>query len=690
MNVLANPFSCVDSIQISGCFPDYKDSSFMTYNQISEVNALRTGGILPGTKAQEFSVWTLNHGKVSYPSKQLPSDVPIGFHAFTNQSGFLECMWGNAQSLIDFVETSPENVNYVFMTFDSDSMTTITWMQQQIISGLTQSKMSQQQQKEFLARMFFVITPIPQIGNWIASILREWSCYDHGCGLGQVLFTNPKWQPEIKVLKRVDARYDWVFNHEWAIPSPQVTAVADACDLQKIGDTKNKVALVSDDIANCSVAQKVINLQKAESVGVLVYSRLGYPVQDFNCYGSECNEQVTIPAASIPYNAEIVVAAAVEQSGLIASLQTTSFSNYYFTIDGSGNVSEPGWFLYPSLKFLSWQMQWLTFNQNLLTKISHLKDYVVPVFDNVIMQGQNGTGNVTVHLNSIDKYDAMYLDASLSCPGDRDEMCPPWDHVATLYVCCDGSSLCGAELGRWITTFRRRIGHWITDVSAIMPLFKTSKPNLKCFFMMKVDAWWAQPWLVSLKLRFQKGSTKQYPVSAQKVVHGVYTIKKSEKPVQVTPLFKGGVFDKNYNKHYHPITFNVPEGVTSVKVYAVITGHGSDDFGCGEFCPTSHHFLVNGKHNFTKTFLNAGTPEGCADRVPEGVVPNEHGTWLYGRDGWCDGLQVDPWTFDISQFLTGGENTITYFGFYNGKDPNPSTNPGLIRMVSYLIYYMEK
>ncbi len=25
------------------------------------------------------------------------------------------------------------------------------------------------------------------------------------------------------------------------------------------------------------------------------------------------------------------------------------------------------------------------------------------------------------------------------------------------------------------------------------------------------------------------------------------------------------------------------------------------------------------------------------EQVPFGVEPNEHGTWYYGRDGWCDG-----------------------------------------------------
>ena len=45
--------------------------------------------------------------------------------------------------------------------------------------------------------------------------------------------------------------------------------------------------------------------------------------------------------------------------------------------------------------------------------------------------------------------------------------------------------------------------------------------------------------------------------------------------------------------------------VFQVEIYAVITGHGSDENGCGEFCVTSHHFTVN-KHVNNITFSEAG------------------------------------------------------------------------------------
>lgn len=61
----------------------------------------------------------------------------------------------------------------------------------------------------------------------------------------------------------------------------------------------------------------------------------------------------------------------------------------------------------------------------------------------------------------------------------------------------------------------------------------------------------------------------------------------------------------------------------------------------------------------------SGTPLGCTTLVKEGAVPNEHGTWLYGRGGWCDGLQVNPWRIDITkQVCPSTLNSIHLFLFY--------------------------
>lgn len=86
--------------------------------------------------------------------------------------------------------------------------------------------------------------------------------------------------------------------------------------------------------------------------------------------------------------------------------------------------------------------------------------------------------------------------------------------------------------------------------------------------------------------------------------------------------------------------------------------------------------------------LKAGTAQGCANLVQYGVIGNEHGTWLFGRNGWCDGAPVSRWTIDISDMVTAN-TTLNYRGLYEGETPNPPKggNPAYILMQSYLVLY---
>ena len=36
---------------------------------------------------------------------------------------------------------------------------------------------------------------------------------------------------------------------------------------------------------------------------------------------------------------------------------------------------------------------------------------------------------------------------------------------------------------------------------------------------------------------------------------------------------------------------------------------------------------------YADRFMEAGTALGCADKTARGMVPNEHGTWYFGRNG---------------------------------------------------------
>ncbi|NP_001373269.1 uncharacterized protein LOC337520 precursor [Danio rerio] len=620
-------------------------------------NAIKTrpsdalGGLEPGDPAPAFQVHTLDGMFVYSPRNE--SGRALIVHAFTNKSAFLECLWTWSESLSDLLDYLPSSTEVLMLSMDETAEQDALWMREQVYRAAAHRG------KEILSRLHFSPTHVYNLGNWIPRVLYSWGCGGHNCGLGQVVFSSPDWKGPV-IGKRLNARYDWLYAH-WSTDPYRLLDVGDGC--APVASLKGAVAWVSE--GGCSFFTKIKNMEKSNATGVLVYALPGNNIQDMNCKGDECFTSLHIPASMVHFQPKVKEAL---QKGrpVNVKFQVTPSRSFFFGIDQRGVLSEMGWFLYPSFRFMAWQAQWFVFNDALLEQLSQ-PAVTVSVFDHHDMHGNAGAHAVVDLPADISPYDVLELDTSLSCPGRRDETCAHWDHTVQLFVCCnDSSPYCNQELGRWVTAFRRGTGHWLTDVSALIPLLN----NKKCSFTMKT-APWAMPWMTTLNLRFSQSN-------------------KTERlyPFEVMPLFNGGTFDKDYNRRYHEITFSIPAATKKVELYAVITGHGSDDNNCGEFCVTSHYFLINRSINNTLVFEAAGSPLGCSLLVPKGGVPNECGTWLYGRGGWCDGLQVDPWRTDItSQLDMSGSNSVRYFGLFEGRDPNPKTDPGNILMYSYLVFY---
>jgi len=479
-------------------------------------------------------------------------------------------------------------------------------------------------------------------------------------------------------------------------------------------------------------------------------------MKEIVCQDEECDLDLSIPASVVPFTHFF---SSVAGRNLTVRYQNTPSPNLCFSIDRKGKLGECGWLLYPSLRFYNWQAQWLSYEQRLRGELALFEEgnvveegingkilrrkrndtstvfsysglsvsstrmsssslsssssssisftslssshSVINVFDFSIMQGKSGV----VASFSVPPWDflrrsvlRLQLDASLSCPGDRDEDCPPWDHTIHLTICCDiHSDLCGAELGRWITPFRRRVGRWLTDVTPMLPLLRS--PTGRCNVTMKT-VWWAKAWRPALRLLLTSSPAgRMEDFDRELTVENVARLDPRPIPSKMYPLFTGGTFDANYNSKYVPMYFLVPENVVKVVLVSVITGHGSDENQCGEFCPTSHVFYVNDKV-YNNTFEEAGTQLGCAETVLGGSIPNEHGTWLYGRGGWCDGRQVDPLVIDVTDDVRHGVDdtkdgegrkngwlVIDYKGYFQGIDPDPKQDPGKIIMQSFLTFY---
>lgn len=340
-----------------------------------------------------------------------------------------------------------------------------------------------------------------------------------------------------------------------------------------------------------------------------------------------------------------------------------------------GSPSDParydqqkGWFS-PNLSFIAYEARAYEFAWKREAALSaEKKVLVIPVLDDKTATATHEGDASFPDPETMKLFDTMELDLSLGCEkGLESSACPPWDYITRLTLCDEADvTRCDTEVGRFITPYARE-GRWITDESPMLALFAGGGTrHLR---------WNSQnAYRVKLEIRLSNSG-------------------KGSSPKEATFLFAGGDFNATYNDNYAPKTVAIPADAKRVEIYATITGHGwgAEVENCAEFCAHEHHFTVNGKE-YVKENPAAGSETGCADAVDRGALPNQFGTWFYGRGGWCPGLDVTPWVVDVtSQVKKGQDNVFTYKGLLQGAPyvPKPSgSGQGFganIDMVSYVV-----
>ncbi|KAK9816886.1 hypothetical protein WJX72_006713 [[Myrmecia] bisecta] len=655
-----------------------------------------------------------------------PAQLPVLIMAYNPIDAFSRHMWRSQSSVRNFLQKSPPSTHFLFISYGLANDTTM--MRSRLLEEMAALNFTQSAVQQQLARFHFSKLPMTGVSdyhaNWIPYLMGHWKAPKkviEAMGPGDWSLTS----------ERLDPAYEWL---PWpASPEPHpLVYIGDACSDLHPWDLSGTVALIvpkpgGQADLQCSYAELIANAQAANATAVLIAAPEGRDVDLMTCEGAECSIPLTTPASMIPHAAAAQLQDAYNQgvtSGQQVSVMfnTKQVAGSFAGVNQQGQLVEVGWEKDPTLMHLAWAAQWLEYEAELSANLTR-PALVVPVFEEAIMQGDRGVAaDITLPAKTILKqYDTLELDLKLSCPGSFDADCPIWDHVVQLFVCCEdptgvappcdkcsatpwmamqhegepeaeawkASNLvqdalpgdaCGRELGRWMTPFRRRIGRWLTDVTPLMPLLSSRQ----CRFRLQT-APWALPWQPSLRLRFSQTLTP--PASGSGSAAGPL----APRPTATLPLFSGGTFDAGYNQRQAPIRFKTPWGLKRAVLSAVITGHGSDENQCAEFCSTSHHFIINGVEHFVN-YTEAGTLLGCTEKVREGVEPNEHGTWQYGRNGWCDGQNVRPWLVDLTPNLIppgGLPNVIEYRGLYQGQTPDPQQQAGYIMMQSNLVFYAE-
>jgi len=278
-------------------------------------------------------------------------------------------------------------------------------------------------------------------------------------------------------------------------------------------------------------------------------------------------------------------------------------------------------------------------------------------------------------------FDTLETDLTMNCENHRDGDCGAWDYISDLRLCEPGvpdadagpdapapGPKCDLEIARWITSYWRE-GRWVTDISGMLAFLQTGgKKSLRWYASKQWDPRPAN-YVVSLSLRLSNTGKGMHPVAAKK-------------------LWDGGGLNSTYAASHPPIAVDIPAGTKKVELYALITGHGSDTGQCAEFCNHTHHFTLNGGTKRSQTFPMAQSIDGCRKRVNEGVVPNQHGTWYFGRGGWCPGFDVAPFLADVTaDAKIGGANSISYEALIGTSAPAAGSGYGNIDLSTYLVFW---
>ncbi len=346
------------------------------------------------------------------------------------------------------------------------------------------------------------------------------------------------------------------------------------------------------------------------------------------------------------------------------------------TVRELGYFGDPltGWSVYPAT-FINYEV--VRFNQesDRDDRLAAEDATVVRAFD---AAPQSSGWVSTVDLPDAAGFDSLEIDLTMACGHPEPIACPEWDYLVYAYLCdvddagtadVDESSTTCTQFGRFITAYARS-GRWTVDASPFLALVGSGGPKVVRFAS-------SNAYDLTLDLRFYDRGTGWRPYAMQF-------------------LWTGGGFNENYDSLHPPIVFTPPADAGRVDVVGLITGHGygQDRANCAEFCNHQHEFTVNEGGPWLKEEPDAGSSYGCAEQTAEQTLPNQYGTWVYGRGGWCPGKQVDPWSADVTAAVDlGGANTIQYRGLYQGETYYPEYyNSGsgfgaTIDGATWLVYY---
>lgn len=252
-----------------------------------------------------------------------------------------------------------------------------------------------------------------------------------------------------------------------------------------------------------------------------------------------------------------------------------------------------------------------------------------------------------------------YILGRYACPAGT-QYCGSWDYTTSVYAKPTGND--PIELGRIITPYAtdwsvNKKHDYIVDVTDYASILKG---NLDMQYQYEGYSW---GFTLTLKIEYIEGVPPMDAVNVKNIYDGYFLYGKPTDPIEnhLTPT----------NAQY-----NAPAANAVLK--NIISGHGMDNTGCGEFCSKYYQQKINGAVLEQKQLWKS-------DCGSNNVYP-QTGTWLFERANWCPGEAVYPVYHDLNAVTNPGTPFEVNMDFEAYTSPNPD-NAGGYNVVSQLIAY---
>lgn len=253
-----------------------------------------------------------------------------------------------------------------------------------------------------------------------------------------------------------------------------------------------------------------------------------------------------------------------------------------------------------------------------------------------------------------------YILGRYACPSGT-QYCGSWDYTTQVYA--KPANADTVEIARVITPYAtdwlstNRSNDYVIDVTDYASIL-----NGNLDFRYKYDGYsWG--FTLTLKLELIEGTPPMEATSVRNIYDGYFAYGNT------SDLIENHLIERSY-------AYNNPDVKAFVK--NTISGHGSDDNECGEFCSKYYELKLNGTVISQKQLWKSDC--GLNDISPQ------TGTWLFERANWCPGQIVYPIKHDLSALTT----PATTFPLDVDMEPYVSptqTNTGGYNIVSQLITY---